>query len=76
MMGAPDDLGNWAGFFDELTAARLAKSEDIAHALEQEHGYGREFRGVPLLGRFDSQPNARGAARFQHAYSVGSVRLP
>jgi len=35
MRGEPDDLGNWAKFFGELTA-RAGEVKDIAHALEQE----------------------------------------
>jgi cyclic beta-1,2-glucan glucanotransferase len=42
MMGAPDDLGKWARFFDELTAhAREVK--DVAHALEQEQDTTESF---------------------------------
>jgi cyclic beta-1,2-glucan synthetase len=37
MKGPPDDLGEWAKFFDEL-AARAGEVKDIAHALEQGQG--------------------------------------
>ncbi len=42
MTGAPDDLGKWAGFFDELTA-HVREVEDIAHALEQEQDTAESF---------------------------------
>lgn len=37
MQDAPEDLGRWAAFFDELTS-RAGEVEDISHALEQEQG--------------------------------------
>lgn len=37
MQDAPEDLGRWAAFFDEL-ANRAGEVEDISHALEQEQG--------------------------------------
>lgn len=37
MQDAPEDLGRWAAFFDELTS-RAGEVEDISHALEQGQG--------------------------------------
>lgn len=38
MLEAPEDLGKWGVFFDQLTV-HATEVEDIAHALEQEEGH-------------------------------------